>query len=112
VEALAHPAIVLPARADLPQARARLHVGARREHLAGPGENGDAHIPAVAHGIEDPGHLQIELGILGIDGRVVHRHDGNAVGDGELDETGLRRGLHERRGDIAIQARSLVLYRP
>ena len=86
VKALAHAAVVLPALAGRGEPGAALHVGAGREHLAGAREHGHAHVRAVAQGVEDVGHLGIELGVLGIDRRVVHGDDGDAVGDRELDE--------------------------
>ena len=86
VEALADATVVLPALPARGEPAAALHVGAGREHLAGTREDGHAHVLAVAQGVEDIGHLGIELGVLGIDRRVVHGDDGDAVSDRELDE--------------------------
>jgi hypothetical protein len=84
--ALARPPVVLPFLAWIAEVAARLHVGARGEYLARARQHRDAGVGAVRDGVEDIGHLEVELFVLRIDWRRVHGDDGDMVGDVESDE--------------------------
>src|SRR5262249_10927964 len=86
METLADAAIVLPTLAYCLEPRTSFHVRAGREDLARAGEDGHAHLFAVAQGVEDIGQLGVELGVLCVDRRVVHCHHRYGIGDGDLDE--------------------------
>src|ERR1019366_8951994 len=89
VEHFAHQAIESPVLAGGVSGGTGLHVGAGREHLAEPGQDGDAHGVPVGKRIERGDQLLTQLIALRVHRRPVHHDGGDVIPHGDLDD-----GLH------------------